>query len=415
MHVLACSVCSVYCSVNPSKIMATLYKDSNNPNWFARFKNADGKRISRSTLTSSKRKAREIANDLEGAERKKRDQNSHLPTGYASIIETTAKEGVSGELTLARAEYFIEQLHRLANPSFKVVSLEDHFDAWLDQQKPHVSPHTLTVYGDAKRRILLGVGPKAAKQSVGSLSQAQVKAVMAKIVKMKVKGTSRTISAASANMDLGILRRVLRSAVEQELARNNAAEGVRPLPTTDSVERAPFSAVEVRAMIDHEDTPDEWKGAILLAAHTGLRLGDVTSLGREHVNGSRLEIRPAKTAKTRKTLSVPLTPPAIQWIGERKGSFFPALKGRKTGTLSTQFVRIMKRAGIPREITEAGDVVKRRSFHSLRHSFASWLAEADVHADIRQKLTGHNSAGVHGRYTHHDESLDRAISLLPNL
>jgi integrase len=235
------------------------------------------------------------------------------------------------------------------------------------------------------------------------------------IIKMKVKGTSRTISAASANMDLGILRRVLRFAVDQELARNNAAEGVRPLPKTDSIERAPFSTAEVRAMIDHKDTPDEWKGAILLAAHTGLRLGDVTSLGREHVEGSRLVIRPAKTAKSLRTLSVPLTPPSFQWIGERKGSFFPALKGRKTGTLSTQFVRIMERAGVSREIIEAGNVVKRRSFHSLRHSFASWLAEADVHADVRQKLTGHQSAGVHGRYSHHDEALDRAVAQLPSL
>ena len=75
----------------------------------------------------------------------------------------------------------------------------------------------------------------------------------------------------------------------------------------------------------------------------------------------------------------------------------------------------MERAGVSREIIEAGNVVKRRSFHSLRHSFASWLAEADVHADVRQKLTGHQSAGVHGRYSHHDEALDRAVAQLPSL
>jgi integrase len=97
------------------------------------------------------------------------------------------------------------------------------------------------------------------------------------------------------------------------------------------------------------------------------------------------------------------------------GAFFPSLANTKTGTLSTIFTRIMRTAGIPRDIVEAGDVVKRRSFHSLRHSFASWLAEADVHADIRQKLTGHKSAGIHQRYTHHDEALDRAVGQLPTL
>jgi integrase len=59
---------------------------------------------------------------------------------------------------------------------------------------------------------------------------------------------------------------------------------------------------EVRKLIDHKDTPDTWKGAILIAAHTGLRLGDVIRLNRSHVEGSRLVIRPEKTKRTRKTL-----------------------------------------------------------------------------------------------------------------
>ena len=49
--------------------------------------------------------------------------------------------------------------------------------------------------------------------------------------------------------------------------------------------------------------------------------------------------------------------------------------------------------------------MKLRSFHR----FASWLAEAGVHADVRQRLTGHQSAGVHARHTHRDEALDRAM------
>ena len=130
---------------------------------------------------------------------------------------------------------------------------------------------------------------------------------------------------------------------------------------------------------------------------------------------SRLVIRPNKTKRDRKTLTIPLTPPCIAWIGERQGEFFPSLAKVKKGTLSTTFTRIMKSAGVPRDIVEAGDVMKRRSFHSLRHSFTSWLAEADVHADIRQKLTGHSSAGIHQRYTHHDEALDRAVGALPAL
>jgi integrase len=403
--------------------MATLYRYAGKPQWYARFHDADGKRVSRATGTTKKREAREIAADLESKERDKRKKKDHLPSAYAAILDTATREAVAGELTLARSEDLIRRLHQLANPSFRVVSLKDHLAAWVEAQRPHVTEKTSRSYGDMARRMVAAVGPKTAAEPVGDLTREQIEKALVKITKTPIRATQRPrktplkkkereakkspprhVSATTANMDLGALRRALRAAVEEGLAKANAAEAVRPLPTHDSTERAPFTAEEVRQMLNHADTPDEWKGAILIAAHTGLRMGDVI----------RLMIRPEKTKRARKTLSVPLTPPCLRWIGERQGDFFPTLKGQKPGTLSTRFVRIMERVGVPREITEAGDVAKRRSFHSLRHSFASWLAEADVHADVRQKLTGHQSAGVHARYTHHDEALDRAVKSLPN-
>lgn len=395
--------------------MATLYKKPNSPNWFAQFTDANGTRISRTTGTPLKREAEKIAGSLEAKERERKKDHSHLPPRFAVIVETAAREAHAGELTLARAEELVQRLHRLANPSFEVVTLDGHLAAWVKTQERDVSKKTARIYWDMHRRIVAAVGPRIAAAPVGDLTKADVERALSKIHKSKVKGTKRTMTAATVNMDRSALRRALHAAVEAGLAKANVAATVRPLTEDDSTERAPFTAAEVRAMINSDKTPDEWKGAILLAAHTGLRLGDVVRLGRGHVEDSNLVIRPEKTKRSRKTLSIPLSPPAFAWIGDRRGDFFPSLKGVKTGTLSTQFTRIMERAGVPRDITEAGDVVKRRSFHSLRHSFTSWLAEADVHADIRQKLTGHSSAGVHARYTHHGDALGRAVELLPDL
>ena len=42
------------------------------------------------------------------------------------------------------------------------------------------------------------------------------------------------------------------------------------------------------------------------------------------------------------------------------------------------------------------------SFHSLSHSFNSALANAGVAQEVRQKLTGHASAAMNARYTHHE-------------
>jgi integrase len=395
--------------------MATLYKKPNSPYWFAQFFDSTGRRVSKSTGTSKKREADQIAGDFESKERQKQGANAQLPRAFALIVETAAREAHAGELTLARADELVRRLHALANPTFRIVSLNEHLKAWVKAQEPHVQAKTANIYRDMERRIVAAVGPRLASAPVCELSKVDVEKAIVKITQMKVRGTSRTITAATANMDLRALRRALQDAMEKGLTKANVAATVRPLPESDSTERAPFTVEEVQKMINHPETPEDWRGAILIGSQTGLRLGDVIRLGSSYLEGSRLVIRPEKTKRARKTLYIPLSPSALDWLNEREGDFFPSLKGVKTGTLSTQFTRIMARAGVPRDVVEAGGVEKRRSFHSLRHSFASWLADADIHPDVRQKLTGHTSPGVHGLYTHHDAALDKAITVLPKI
>ena len=56
----------------------------------------------------------------------------------------------------------------------------------------------------------------------------------------------------------------------------------------------------------------------------------------------------------------------------------------------------------------------RRTFHSLRHSFNSALANAGVSQEVRMKLTGHSSKAIHTGYTHLEVgTLKSAITTLP--
>jgi site-specific recombinase XerD len=47
-----------------------------------------------------------------------------------------------------------------------------------------------------------------------------------------------------------------------------------------------------------------------------------------------------------------------------------------------------------------GRTVTSKSFHSLRHTFVSQLANSGVPSEIRQRLIGHSDSGVHKKYTH---------------
>jgi len=65
---------------------------------------------------------------------------------------------------------------------------------------------------------------------------------------------------------------------------------------------------------------------------------------------------------------------------------------------------------------KAGRSLSALSFHSLRHSFNSALANAGVSQELRQKLTGHASAEINAHYTHHEiETLRRAVEAIPRL
>jgi integrase len=49
----------------------------------------------------------------------------------------------------------------------------------------------------------------------------------------------------------------------------------------------------------------------------------------------------------------------------------------------------------------------------LRHTFVSELANADVPADVRQQISGHNDEKIHERYMHLDmHSKERALEKL---
>ena len=85
--------------------------------------------------------------------------------------------------------------------------------------------------------------------------------------------------------------------------------------------------------------------------------------------------------------------------------------------LSENFGRIVKRAGIDSQrIKGKGNIFfNRLTFHSLRHSFNSTMAEAGVSQATRMKLTRHSSVMMNDRYTHTSlKTLEDAVSKMPS-
>jgi Phage integrase family len=86
--------------------------------------------------------------------------------------------------------------------------------------------------------------------------------------------------------------------------------------------------------------------------------------------------------------------------------------------LSRQFHQLMHDVdGDRRRVTNpAGRKFAKRSFHSLRHTFVSDLANSGSNPEIWRKLSGHKTASVHDVYTHFErETLRAAVHAIPSL
>lgn len=389
--------------------MATTYKPQSSVFWYARFFDGSGKRVSRSTKTESRREAKRIAAEMEAAERREAKQSPDreaVQLDVRRIFRAAELDFDGGTLTPVRGQELLKQLIELANPasqpSFRVVAAK-----WLDDAEKRTATGTWKSYIDGIKHMLRILDDKADKP-IDRLTPSDITGVQVGMVEAGLRGKT-------VNMHVSCIRRIFAVAIAEGFITANPAATMRAVSSSDSRRRAPFTPQEITRLMNSTDT-DEWKGMILLAATTGLRCGDIRRLTSENIENGKLTIQPSKTTNsTGAILTIPLHPQAAAWLQGRPGALFPTLAALDGSRIANGFKRIMKVADVAATVQLAPGVTACRSMHSLRHSFATMLANAGVAEDVRRKLTGHASTLVHAKYSHHTESLETAIGSLPAL
>jgi integrase len=180
---------------------------------------------------------------------------------------------------------------------------------------------------------------------------------------------------------------------------------------------------------------------ILTAFYTGQRLGDCVTLRWKDIDLvsdiKTIRFHPRKTGGEVVSVIHPALEDYLRSIKRKSGKIikfpkgkdnddalvFPALVDQahcNVSPLSKEFRELMQRANIEqktiRDKAKAGRCVYALSFHSLRHSFSSILANLGVSEERRMALTGHKTRDMHQHYSHHELAILRdAVSLLPRV
>jgi len=413
--------------------MASVYKRNGSKNWQASFLVPDPNggppvQIRRSTGKRNERDAKIAAAELERQALAEAGLSDDRCRRIMAIVTRAGEDATRMTLNASKARKYIAELVRISTgediPEFSIKSWTEE---WLARKLPSVAASTSKRYKCNTKGFLEWLGERA-DRPLESVTVSDVR-------KFKEHLSAEGRSDRTCQFYLADIGSVFRAAVREGILLHNPVPAVAAKSDEAEVKREPFSQEEVTQLLHHAPN-EEWRGLILLGAFTGLRLKDAASLDWGNVNlvKGTITLIPAKTARKKRMLTIPMHPEVRKFLTKAKkaqqslGPVFPSAAGEGVGGrngLSRTFRGIMDSARLSanptkEETDEKGSKrrhrVAQRSFHSLRHTFTSWLANADVSPELRMKLTGHTTADVHAGYTHHElATLADAVTKLPKL
>lgn len=396
--------------------MASLWKQANSPYWTACFTDETGRQLKRSTKIPFGKTKEQSASETRKA-----------AMDIANAWEEAAKKARKAELTRSAAiKVLSEIMERTHGEGIDDRSTRQHFADYVESLKARGTKEgTLKRYSPIFSGFLAHLGEARANARLASVTTQEIADYRDSELRAgKTGGT--------ADFAIKVLNGVFEDARRKAIILHNPASAVQPTAATGSEERIPFTTTQVAALLAAADT--EWQGMILLAFHTGIRLSDAANLTRKNLDGRILRFREQKTAHRKQRSSeretvVVMSADLVSYFKslptplKKDAPLFPSLFGKKPGSaggLSNAFARLMDKAGIDRKQGDERKGKGRRfsalSFHSLRHTMISRLANSDVPEAVAKAMSGHSTDEAHRRYVHLDtEAQTRAVAKAPRL
>ena len=343
----------------------------------------------------------------------------HTATGWAYDVRLRRPDGrqYKRSFPTKRAATEFAAAERLAvragewlDPSAGQVSLKEYSEAWM-AQRGDLRPRTVDLY-----RWLLAkhIWPGLGHRQLGEIRTAEVREWRADLMAGGL-GSSTVAKA------YRLLRTILCTAVEDgRIAKNPCA--IRGAGVERTPERPVATLEQVYALAGA--VPERNQALVLLAAFSGMRLGELLALTRERMDldagvvevvesqhelvDRRIVTGPPKTEAGRRTVSIPphLLPVLAQHVNRWVGPDPQALvfTGDKGGWLrrsqwNARWREARQKVGLP-----------ELHFHDLRHTGNTLAAATGASTKELMSRLGHASAQAALRYQHATRSRDEAIA-----
>jgi site-specific recombinase XerD len=220
-----------------------------------------------------------------------------------------------------------------------------------------------------------------------------------KIERLKCKGRNENfVSPVTLNIELRALKAAFNIAVRWKLLIGNPFLAGRLAMTEENI---PVYIKKEHFQMLISMIKEKWlREIVVFAGLTGMRRGEIVHLRWQDVDLQRklIYIQSSTTFRTKqgKRRTIPMNNAVFQLLTARfgltAGDYIFTLHGRRVEEewVTHRFKQYVVKAGLNDKI----------HFHSLRHTFATWLVQDGVSIYEVQKLLGHSSVKVTEVYSH---------------
>jgi integrase len=220
--------------------------------------------------------------------------------------------------------------------------------------------------------------------------------------KIKKSMADAGLSPRTAEYALATIRQVFNYAKRNGLFKGDNPVSSVKIPRSDNKRLRFLTLTEARELLTAlRGRNKTLYDMVLLSLHSGLRAGEIRALRWADVNLERktLTLKDTKSGRTRMSF---LTADGLSMLKERdqkspEDFVFQGRGGGMLAEISRIFNEVVDNLGFNEGITDRRQKVV---FHTLRHTYASWLVEHGVDLYTVKELLGHCTIGVTERYAH---------------
>jgi integrase len=249
---------------------------------------------------------------------------------------------------------------------------------------------------------------------IGGLAMSEITPDVLNSIKKTILENGRTPR--TVTYILAVVRQVFNYAKNYNLYLGDNPVSKIKKPTCDNRRIRFLTKKEADTLLEHlKGVSEQLHDMALLSLYCGLRAGEIFSLTWNDVDFEHgiLSIKDTKSGQNRSAI---MTPDVKIMLEKNKrsansnGLVFISMVGTKIDAVSKSFARAVEALGFNNGIDDPRQKVV---FHTLRHTYASWLVMSGVDLYTVQKLMGHSTISMTERYSHlAPDHLKKAVKML---